>query len=75
MTPERKSRLTALAAAHATWEQAWLASIVPDPDTAKRFGGDYNLHDLDVTPPPGAEEAFQALAAPAVQATRRRRKR
>jgi len=57
----RQQRLAAIAAAHDEMEAQYLTAAPFHPD-GRPDPSDYNLHYLDVNPPPGAEAAFQMLA-------------
>jgi hypothetical protein len=64
MDPARQARLAQIAAAHDAYEATYLPLATYDPAQGAPYGDDYNLHYLDIDPPPGAEEAFQTAARP-----------
>ena len=68
MTPERARMMQAMADAHDKMEADFLQHATFDRDRS-HGGSDYNQHYLDYSPPPGAEEAFQAAMAGVLDAS------
>lgn len=64
ISEERRRKLDAIAAAHDEWERLYAGHRMdPAKAAARPDGSDYNLHDLDVDPPPDAEEVYHEILA------------